>query len=463
MTSLCACSRRTAASTRSGSRWAAGPRRRVRKAGTGCSSRTAASSSTTPTTPSSHRPRGILADVAAAPQTLTDHRLVRPPLRRSGSMLQCKIAPSSNPAGVYISPATGDDAAKGGGARTTGSEGSEHGYAALQRPRRRVPAWRGPRHRRPRPPSPRPRRGVRPLRPHPRRTGGPHRPGAGRHRPRPRRHRPHRPPSRRQRLSGARCLPSDGRPPGRPSAFPGPCRACPACAKPAPRPVPGERPPVDLDSFRHEAHRLADWMADYLAGVERLPVRSQLPPGAVAAQLPDGPPAAPEPFPDLMADLERVILPGLTHWQHPRFLAYFPANSSPPSLLAEMLTAAFGAQCMLWQTSPAATELEARILDWLRQMIGLPEGFAGVIQDSASSATLCAILTARERATGWRGNADGLRDLPPLAVYCSEEAHSSAEKAVRIAGLGSASLRKIPTDAALAMRPDALAEAIRAD
>jgi aromatic-L-amino-acid/L-tryptophan decarboxylase len=220
---------------------------------------------------------------------------------------------------------------------------------------------------------------------------------------------------------------------------------------------------VDLDSFRREAHRLADWMADYLAGVERLPVRSQLPPGAVAAQLPDGPPAAPEPFPDLMADLERVILPGLTHWQHPRFLAYFPANSSPPSLLAEMLTATFGAQCMLWQTSPAATELEARVLDWLRQMIGLPEGFAGVIQDSASSATLCAVLTARERATGWRGNADGLRDLPPLAVYCSEEAHSSAEKAVRIAGLGSASLRKVPADAALAMRPDALAEAIRAD
>src|SRR5690242_11974137 len=159
-------------------------------------------------------------------------------------------------------------------------------------------------------------------------------------------------------------------------------------------------------------------MADYLAEIERHPVRAQVEPGTIAAMLPPSAPERGEPFDALMADVER-ILPGLTHWQHPRFFAYFPANVSPPAIMAEMLTAAFGAQCMLWQTSPAATEIETRVLDWLRQLIGLPEGFAEVIQDSAASATLCAVLTARERATGWRGNAEGLRDLPPLAVYCS--------------------------------------------
>ena len=156
-------------------------------------------------------------------------------------------------------------------------------------------------------------------------------------------------------------------------------------------------------------------------------------------------------------------MPGMTHWQHPNFFAYFPANSSPPSVLAEMLTATLGAQCMLWQTSPAATELETAMLDWLRQMIGLPEGFAGVIQDSASSATLCAVLVARERATGWQANEEGLAGGPQLCFYTSEEAHSSIEKAVKIAGLGRRSLRLIGTDAAFAMRPDALEAAIRAD
>jgi aromatic-L-amino-acid decarboxylase len=144
-------------------------------------------------------------------------------------------------------------------------------------------------------------------------------------------------------------------------------------------------------------------------------------------------------------------------------MAYFPANSSPPSVLAEMLTATIGAQCMLWQTSPAATEMETRILDWLRQMIGLPEGMSGVIQDSASSATLCAILTARERETGWRVNEEGLGAAPPLAVYASEQTHSSIEKAVKIAGLGRRALRLIPTDERFALRPDALARAIESD
>ena len=166
----------------------------------------------------------------------------------------------------------------------------------------------------------------------------------------------------------------------------------------------------------------------------------------------------------IMADFERDVLPGVTHWQHPNFFAYFSANSSPPSVLAEMLTATLGAQCMLWQTSPAATEMETRMLDWLRQMMGLPEGFHGVIQDSASSAILCAILTARERATGWRSNEAGLASVGQrLAVYASEEAHSATEKAVKIAGIGRQMLRKIEADEQFALRPDALADAIRKD
>jgi aromatic-L-amino-acid decarboxylase len=220
---------------------------------------------------------------------------------------------------------------------------------------------------------------------------------------------------------------------------------------------------VDLDGFRRHGHALVDWMADYLATVERLPVRAQVQPGEIAGQLPPAAPVAGEPFERIFADFERVLLPGMTHWQHPRFFAYFPANSSPPSVLGEMLTATLGAQCMLWQTSPAATELETRVLDWLRQMIGLPEGFAGVIQDSASSATLCAVLTARERATGWRTDREGLNGLPRLRVYASEQAHSSIEKAVRIAGLGRSGLRTIATDARLAMRPEALQQAITLD
>lgn len=220
---------------------------------------------------------------------------------------------------------------------------------------------------------------------------------------------------------------------------------------------------MDLEEFRREAHRLVDWMARYLAEIERYPVRAQVRPGEVAAQVPAEAPLTGEPFDAIMADFERVVLPGMTHWQHPRFMAYFPANSSPPSILAEMLTATLAAQCMLWQTSPAATELEARVLDWLRGLIGLPEGFSGVIQDSASSATLCAALVARERATGWQADREGLRHAPPLAAYASTEAHSSVEKAVRIAGLGRAGLRPIPTDAAHAMRAEALEAAILAD
>ena len=136
----------------------------------------------------------------------------------------------------------------------------------------------------------------------------------------------------------------------------------------------------------------------------------------------------------ILADVERVVMPGLTHWQHPRFFAYFPANAAPPSVLAEMLVSILAPQCMLWQTSPAATEMETRMLDWLRQATGLPERFSGVIQDSASSATLVAVLTMRERATGWRGNAAGLAGGPTLRVYCSGEVHTSVDRAIWIAG-----------------------------
>jgi aromatic-L-amino-acid decarboxylase len=220
---------------------------------------------------------------------------------------------------------------------------------------------------------------------------------------------------------------------------------------------------MELEEFRRHAHELVDWMTDYLASVERHPVRAKVRPGEITARLPDRPPAEAEPMARIFEDFERIVLPGMTHWQHPSFFAYFPANSSPPSVLAEMLTATLAAQCMLWQTSPAATELETRVLDWLRQMIGLPEGFTGVIQDTASSATLCAILTARERATGWRADEDGLRACEPLVLYASEQAHSSVEKAVRIAGLGRKSLRLIATDDDFAMRADLLEAAILDD
>jgi len=218
---------------------------------------------------------------------------------------------------------------------------------------------------------------------------------------------------------------------------------------------------MNLDEFRRHGHAFVDWMAEYLERVETYPVRAQVKPGEIAARLPLSPPEQGEPMEQIFADFQSLILPGMTHWQHPSFFAYFQANTSPPSLLAEMLTATLGAQCMLWQTSPAATELETRVLDWLRQMIGLPEGFTGVIQDSASSAILCAILTAREQASGWRVNEEGVSGS--LTVYCSSETHSATEKGATIAGLGRRNVRKIPVDDRFAMRPDALETAIATD
>jgi aromatic-L-amino-acid/L-tryptophan decarboxylase len=222
--------------------------------------------------------------------------------------------------------------------------------------------------------------------------------------------------------------------------------------------------PMNGDEFRKRGHELVDWMADFLEGIEQRRVTPGIAPGDVLRRLPLHAPEQGEPFDALFRDFESVILPGMTHWQHPSFFAYFPANSSPPSVLAEMLTATLGAQCMSWATSPAATELEQRVMEWLREMLGLPAGMTGVIQDTASSATLAAILSARERASGFGVNKSGLQDAPRYTVYCSREAHSSVEKAVKIAGLGADSLRKIAVEHdTYAMIPADLERAIAAD
>ncbi|MCW1840795.1 pyridoxal phosphate-dependent decarboxylase family protein [Prosthecomicrobium hirschii] len=216
--------------------------------------------------------------------------------------------------------------------------------------------------------------------------------------------------------------------------------------------------------FRQWARRAADWAVDYLATVRERPVRAQTAPGAIHQAIPAEPPLQGEPMEAIFADLDRTILPGMTHWQHPRFFAYFPANSSPPAVVAEFVTAAMAAQCMLWQTSPAATELEARMMEWLRGMIGLPPSFAGVIQDSATSATFAAVLTARERALSYMSNTAGLFGATPLRAYCSAEAHSSVDKAIRMAGIGHQNLVKLPSAGPLcSLDVAALDEQIRED
>jgi len=220
---------------------------------------------------------------------------------------------------------------------------------------------------------------------------------------------------------------------------------------------------MTTDEFRAAGHELVDWIADYLRDVERLPVVPDVRPGDIRRRLPASPPAGSEPLDRLFADFREVIVPGMTHWGHPGFFSYFPASSSPPSILAEMLTAGLGAQCMSWITSPAATELEQVTMDWLRQMIGLPATFTGVIQDTASTATLVALLTARERATKFTANARGLANGDRLTVYTSRERHSSVDKAVKLAGYGLEQLRLIDTDGAYGMRPDALRDAMAQD
>jgi len=221
---------------------------------------------------------------------------------------------------------------------------------------------------------------------------------------------------------------------------------------------------VTPEEFRQYGHRLIDWIADYRAHVADRPVMAQTAPGDIKARMPAAPPDAPEPFDDILRDLDTVVMPGLSHWAHPKFFGYFPSNGELSSVLGDFASTGLGVLGLAWQSSPALTEVEEVTTDWLRQMIGLPVGWQGVIQDTASNSTLTALLCARERASQYSFSRGGLQAEPaPLVVYGSAHAHSSVEKAALLAGFGRDNLRLIPTDAAWAMRPDALASAIDAD
>jgi len=215
---------------------------------------------------------------------------------------------------------------------------------------------------------------------------------------------------------------------------------------------------IKQENFREEADKTLDWIDNYFKALRDLPVKSHVKPREVYDQIPSEAPLQGENIAGMLKDLDSVILPGITHWQHPSFHAYFPANSSYESVLGEMVTAAIGAQCMVWETSPAAAELEERMTEWMAAAAGLPDTFKGVIQDSASSATLVAILTARERATQFQSNLNGVPQ--GLRVYCSSEAHSSIEKGVGVAGIGRNNLVKIETDSGQRMIPEKLEKAI---
>lgn len=219
---------------------------------------------------------------------------------------------------------------------------------------------------------------------------------------------------------------------------------------------------MNNDGFRKHAHELVDWMADYLSEIDSFPVKSQVNPGEILSALPTDPPKDSEQLKSIMSDVNNIIMPGVTHWQSPNFYAYFPANSSYPSILGEMLTATLGVQGMIWETSPAASELEELMMNWLKKMMGLPKDFYGVIQDTASTATLVALLTARERIGEYQINGIGYL-TNEYRIYCSTEAHSSIEKAVKIAGFGKEALVKVEVDEELKMIPEKLEEAMKCD
>jgi aromatic-L-amino-acid/L-tryptophan decarboxylase len=223
-------------------------------------------------------------------------------------------------------------------------------------------------------------------------------------------------------------------------------------------------PPMTSDEFREAGHRLIDWIADYRAGIERFPVMAQSEPGAIKGQLPSQPPLDPEPFDALLADLDRIVLPGLSHWQHPQFFGYFPCNGSLASVLGDYVSTGLGVLGLAWQSSPALTEIEEVATDWMRQMLGLSHEWSGVIQDTASTSTLVALISARERTTSFSMTRGGLqREASPLIVYTSAHSHSSVDKAALLSGFGRDNVRVVPHDEYHAMRPDALAERIASD
>ncbi len=219
----------------------------------------------------------------------------------------------------------------------------------------------------------------------------------------------------------------------------------------------------EVEKFREYAHQFVDWMADYMSEVEQYPVKSKVAPKEVYNKIGNSIPDEGESIDEIFDDFKKVIIPGVTHWQSPKFFAYFQANTSSPSILAEMLMASLGIQGMKWDTSPASTELEERVMEWLRDAMAIPKDWTGVIQDTASTATLASIITAREQRSNFKVNDNGFQGYTNFRVYCSEETHSSIEKGVKIAGIGKANLVKIPTDDLLAMDPQLLLEHIEQD
>lgn len=218
---------------------------------------------------------------------------------------------------------------------------------------------------------------------------------------------------------------------------------------------------LDPKDFKAHSDPVISWIDHYLNNISQFPVKSRVAPGEIYRAIPEEAPEFPEALEKIMEDLDQTLLPGITHWQHPGFHAYFPANSSVESVLAECITSAIGAQCMIWDTSPAAAELEQRMMEWLRDAMGIPTTFEGVIQDSASSASLVALITAREVATGFRSNEEGVPNN--LRVYCSAETHSSIEKAVGVCGIGKRNLVKVGSGPDLQMDPVLLEKAIVED
>jgi len=223
---------------------------------------------------------------------------------------------------------------------------------------------------------------------------------------------------------------------------------------------------MDAPTFRRYGHELIDWVADYMEHVEELPVLSPVKPGQIRAAIPPQPPEGAEDMAQIIRDFKEIVLPGITHWNHPRFFAYFPANNSGPSILAELLSAALGVNGMVWQSSPAATELEEVVMEWLRQMLHLPPEFRGVIQDTASTATIAALLCAREKMSDFGVNEQGFvagAAQGPLRVYTSTEGHSSIEKGAKIVGFGRENVVRVPVDGTYAMDPGALRRCVAQD